>query len=107
MADVKTFFTSILPQKLAENPGLASSINAIYQFNLGTAGSYTVDLTGGAGSVAEGVAEAPGCVVTASGDDFQKVLDNPASALTMFAMGKLKVSNVPLGMSLQKLLGNG
>jgi hypothetical protein len=104
MADVKTFFTTYLPEKLAANPSIGSSINAVYQFNLGTAGSYTVDLTKEGGEITEGIHAAPGCVVTASGEDFQKVLDNPSAALTMFAMGKLKVSNVPLGMSLQKLL---
>lgn len=104
MADIKTFFTETLAAKLAANPGIASSINAIYQFNLGDGGNYTVDLVNG-GSVTEGTATDAGCVVTAKGDDFGKLLDNPSSAIMLFTMGKLKVSNVALGMQLQKLLG--
>lgn len=104
MADVRGFFTSYLPNKLAERPEIAKGINAIYQFNLGDAGQWTVDLTEG-GGITEGTHDAPGCVVTAAGSDFGALLDNPASAMMMFTMGKLKVSNISLGMSLQKLLG--
>ena len=104
MADIKTFFTETLAAKLAANPSIASGINATYQFNLGEGGSYTVDLTNG-GTVSEGTAANAGCVVTASGADFGKLLDNPSSAIMLFTMGKLKVSNVALGMQLQKLLG--
>ena len=104
MADVRAFFESYLPGKLEKNPGLASEINAVYQFALGDAGSWTVDLTKDGGSVSEGEAADAGCVVTASGADFGKLLDSPASAMMLFTMGKLKVSNVGLALSLQKIL---
>lgn len=105
MADVRAFFTEYLPNKLTSHPDIAQSINAVYQFNLGDAGSWIVDLTQGGGAVSEGTADAPACVVTAAGADFGKLLDNPASAMMLFTMGKLKVSNISLGMSLQKILG--
>lgn len=105
MADIKKFFLETLTEKLAANPGLASGINAVYQFNLGDGGAYTVDLTKEGGSVAEGVADNAGCVVTAAGADFSGLLDNPSKAIMMFTLGKLKVSNVALGMQLQKILG--
>lgn len=104
MADVRAFFQDYLPSKIEKNPSLAEDVNAVYQFNLGEAGNWTVDLKGG-GKVSEGTADAPDCVVTASGADFGKLLDSPASAMMLFTMGKLKVSNISLGMQLQKLLG--
>ena len=104
MADVRAFFSSYLPNKLQNNPGLVKSINAVYQFNLGDAGSWIVDLTKENGEVVEGTSTSPGCVVTASAADFGKLLDSPASAMMLFTMGKLKVSNISLGMALQKLL---
>lgn len=105
MADVRAFFESYLPKKLQDNPKLITDINAIYQFNLGDAGDWIVDLTTEGGAVTEGTAEEPACTVTAKGEDFVKLLDKPASAMMMFTMGKLKVSNISLGMQLQKILG--
>lgn len=103
MADINDFFANYLPNKLAENPGLSEEINAIYQFDIEGAGTWTVDLTNG-GSVAEGPCDEPGCTVTAAAEDFEKLLDNPASGMMLFTMGKLKVSNVGLALSLQKIL---
>jgi len=105
MADINGFFTQYLPKKLAENPGIAKEINAVYQFNLGDAGNWIVDLTNESGTVSEGEHASPGCVVTAKGKDFGKLLDKPSSAMMMFTMGRLKVSNISLGMALQKLFG--
>lgn len=105
MADTNDFFSNYLPGKLAENPGLAQEIGASYQFDIEEAGTWTVDLTGDAGTVVEGAVDEPGCVVTAHKDDFEKLLDNPASGMMLFTMGKLKVSNVGLALSLQKILG--
>lgn len=105
MADVKQFFAEYLPKKLADNPSLITSINSVYQFNLGDAGSWIVDLTKEGGNVAEGTHDAPGCTVSASAADFDKLLENPGQAMFLFTMGRLKVSNISLGMQLQKLLG--
>ena len=105
MADVRAFFSDYLPKKLAANPKISSDINNVFQFNLGDAGSWIVDLTNGGSAVAEGTHASPGCVVTAAGADFSKLLDNPSSAMMLFTMGKLKVSNISLGMQLQKILG--
>ena len=103
MADLNNFFSEYLPTKLEKNPALCKEVNAIYQFDLDGFGIYTVDLTG-TGEVRQGASEEPGCVVTAASADFEKLLDNPASAMMLFSMGKLKVSNIGLALSLQKLL---
>jgi putative sterol carrier protein len=103
MADTNDFFSNWLPNKLATNPDMVKSINAIYQFDIDGAGQWTVDLTG-SGTVTEGTHPNPGCVVSASKADWEQMIDNPSSAMMLFMSGKLKVSNVALGMSLQKLL---
>jgi len=103
MADINDFFGNYLPQKLKDNPDLAADVGAIYVFELEGAGNWTVDLTG-AGEVREGAAKDAGCTVTATADDFGTLLDNPAQGMMLFTMGKLKVSNVGLALSLQKIL---
>lgn len=103
MADTQDFFTNWLPNKLTNNPDLVKSINAIYVFDIDGAGQWTVDLTGN-GTVAQGPHASPGCTVSANKADWEQMLDNPSSAMMMFMSGKLKVSNVGLGISLQKLL---
>jgi len=105
MADVKDFFENTLPKKLQDHPELSADINNTYQFDIADAGTWTVDLTKTPGEVSEGGMEDPGCVVTAATDDFGSLLDNPASGMMLFTMGKLKVTNVGLALSLQKLLG--
>jgi len=104
MADLNDFFSNYLPNKLSDNPDLAKDIAAVYVFDLDGFGQYTVDLTDGNGTVAEGNHDNPGCVVSAKADDFKNLLDNPSSGMMMFTMGKLKVTNVALALSLQKLL---
>ena len=103
MADLQNFFSEYLPSKLQNNPDLCKEVNAIYQFDLDGFGTYSVDLTG-EGEVRAGASDDAGCVVSASSADFEKLLDNPASAMMLFSMGKLKVSNIGLALSLQKLL---
>ena len=103
MADTAEFFGTYLPAKLVKNPDLAPSVNAIFQFDIGGAGVWALDLTG-VGEVKEGPAESPGCVITASKDDWENILDNPAKAVQMVMMGKLKVSNLGLATQLQKIL---
>lgn len=104
MADINDFFSNYLPNKLEENPDLAADIGAIYVFDIDGAGAWTVDLTDGNGKVSEGAVDEPGCVVSANAEDFGTLLDNPAQGMMLFTLGKLKVSNVGLALSLQKIL---
>jgi putative sterol carrier protein len=103
MADTQDFFTNWLPNKLKNNPDLVKSINAVYVFDIDGGGQWTVDLTG-EGVVRAGPHDSPGCTVSASKADWEQMLDNPSAAMMMFMSGKLKVTNVGLGISLQKLL---
>jgi hypothetical protein len=104
MADTTEFFASILPAKLAANKDLAAEINAVYQFDITGAGTWTVDLTVEGGVVRDGPVEAAGCVVTAEKEDFETMLDNPDAAMMLFTMGKLMVTDIPLALSIQKLI---
>jgi hypothetical protein len=102
MGDTNDFFTNWLPEKLKNNPDLVKSINAVYVFDL-DGDQWTVDLTG-AGEITHAGHPNAGCTVTVGKADFENMLDNPSSAMMMFMSGKLKVTNVGLGINLQKLL---
>lgn len=98
------FFTTALPTALAANADDAKTINTKYQFNIKGAGDWHVDLTA-AGPICKAGVEAADCTVSVSDTDFQTLLSNPTKhAAMMVMMGKLKVSNIPAGMKLQKML---
>lgn len=103
MADTREFFANQLKDKLANNPQLVSDIAAVYLFKIDGAGEWTVDLTGD-GEIREESTDSAGCVVEAAQSDFEAMLDNPGQAMMLFMSGKLKVSDVQLGLQLQKLL---
>ena len=104
MDEITDFFTNYLPNKLQNNPDLITSVNAVYQFDIDGFGNWMVDLTTDGGVVAAGRHDSPGCVVTTSSDNFEKLLNNPSAGMTLFMTGKLKVSDIGLGMKLQGLL---
>jgi hypothetical protein len=104
MAETREFFDTYMPEKLKNNPGLATSVNAVFQFDITGAGIWTVDLKTPGGAVREGAAEAAGCIITVAKADWEKLLDSPAVAMQLFMTGKLKASNVGLAMQLQKIL---
>ena len=104
MSKTVGFFSEYLPNKLEKNPDLASSVNQIYQFDIGGAGTWTVDLTSGTGAVSEGAHDDAGCTITCAEADFEGLLDNPQSAMMLMTTGKLKISNLMAAMSLQKIL---
>ena len=105
MADTNEFFSSYLPKKITDNPSLATSVKASFLFEITGAGSWSLDLTNPPGTVTEGAMENPGVTISVSKEDWEKLLDNPAIAMQLFMMQKLKVKgNVGLAMQLQKIL---
>ena len=104
MADTKQFFSEFLPARIAKDPALAQSVNAVYQFEIAGAGTWTLDLTPAVNQVTEGAATNPGCVLKADKETWEKILDNPSLAIQMAMMGKLRVSNIGLATQLQKIL---
>lgn len=105
MAETREFFETFMPEKLKNKPDLASTVNAIFQFDVTGAGIWTIDLVTPGGVVHEGPAENAGCIITVGKDDWEKLLDNPGVAMQLFMTGKLKASNVGLALQLQKILG--
>lgn len=104
MASTAEFFEKFLPEKIAANPGLQASVKNSIQFDVGGAGTWTLDLSSAPGEVKAGPIENPGCVITVGQADWEKLLDNPGQAMQLFMMGKLKASNVALALQLQKIL---
>jgi len=103
MAETSAFFNEFLPQKIADNPDLASDIGAVFQFDIDGAGVWNLDLVSGAG-VSEGAHDDPGCVITTDKATWESILDNPGTAIQMFMMGKLKASNLGLATKLNQIL---
>ena len=101
MATTEEFFSTYLPGKLEENPSL-KDIGASFQFDINGAGTWSLDLS--AGTVSEGALDGAGCVITTDRATWEKILDNPSSAIQMFMMGKLKASNIGLATKLQQIL---
>ncbi len=104
MAETHEFFHDYMPKKLTDNPGLITSVKAVFQFNITDAGTWTVDLKNPPGAVTEGEAAAADCVITVAKADWEKLLDTPSLGMQLFMTGKLKASNIALAMQLQKIL---
>lgn len=104
MADCIAFFNEYLPQKIKDDASLAADVNAVFQFDIAGAGTWTLDLTG-EGTIIEGAGDNVGCIITSDKATWEKILDNPKSAMQMFMLGKLKASNIALATKLQKILG--
>jgi len=101
--DIAKLFNEQLPAILARNSDEAKAINARYQIQVTGAGSWHLDLTSAGPSVTSGDKPAD-CTVTIAADDFQKLQENPATAMQLFFAGKLKISgNQMLGIKLQKV----
>jgi len=105
MSKTQGFFSEYLPNKIATKPGLVEEMGAVIVFDIDGAGGWTVDLKDAPGGVSEGIVAGADCTVSCSADTFEKVLTNPNSAMMLFATGKLKVSNMQIGMKLGKVMG--
>ena len=105
MTKTQGFFAEYLPNKISNKPDLVDEMGAVIVFDIDGAGSWTVNLKDAPGAVSEGLAPASDCTVSCSADTFEKVLTNPNSAMMLFATGKLKVSNMQIGMKLGKVMG--
>ncbi len=105
MTKTQGFFAEYLPNKIATKPDLVDEMGAVIVFDIDGAGSWTVNLKEAPGAVTEGLTPTCDCTVSCSADTFEKVLTNPNSAMMLFATGKLKVSNMQIGMKLGKVMG--
>jgi putative sterol carrier protein len=100
----------MLAKKALENlvarisPANASGVKTNLQFNLGDE-SYTLLVDDGAAQLKEGIEGEAECVLTASPDDFLKILSGDTNPMMAVMMGKLKLSNAGAMMKYAGMLG--
>ena len=105
--DIQELFNNTIPAALDKNKDAAKEIGAKYQFCItgDGGGEWFIDLTASGPSCAAGNPGGADCTLTISGEDFQKLHENPdANGMSLFFSGKLKVAgNQMLAMKLKKL----
>lgn len=103
--DIKQLFNQTLPAALEKNADDAKTIGAKYQMNITGEGEWFIDVSATGPSCKAGSGGTADCTITITGDDFQKLVENPqANGMQLFFAGKLKVTgNQMLAMKLNKL----
>lgn len=95
---------AVIDQKLKANPDLATTINAVFQFDI-DGQSWTLNLKEAPGSVAEGPAASPDCTIIMNTEDFEAMINKTANPMQLYMSQKLKVQgNLPLSLKLQEIL---
>lgn len=99
-------------KNVAENPEKATSIDAMFQFDLSgdSGGVWTIDLRSGAEAphVTEGGSDDSNVTISMTDDDFNGIFDGSVNPMQAFMMGKIKVSgDMGLAMKLQNILSLG
>ena len=102
MRDTFGFFNEFLPKKLADNPDLVQEGGLVFQFDIEGAGTWTLDLA--TGEVRTGPSDEPGCVMTASKETWDAIVENPMAAMQFFMTGELQASDPMMAMQLQQIL---
>ena len=103
----KEYFETKVPENLKNRAEKLSSINAVYEFNLGgpTGGIWTLDLTVPGGEVKDGSSGKANCTITMDAENFVKMVSGQLNAQMAFMTGKLKVAgNMGLALKLQNIL---
>ncbi|MCC6487628.1 MAG: SCP2 sterol-binding domain-containing protein [Candidatus Hydrogenedentes bacterium] len=104
MADTVAGFFSELQSKV--DPAKIAGMNATYQFAISGdgGGDWHVKIADGAAQVLEGIADSPSITLSATADDWLKILSGQLSGQTAFLTGKLKIKgDMSLAMKLQSV----
>jgi putative sterol carrier protein len=85
----------------------AGDLNATIQFDLSgdNGGLYWVQIANGTCTAGEGAAENPQMTVRSSADDFYALVNGQLNPMQAFMMGKLKVTDMGLGMKMTQIFG--
>jgi putative sterol carrier protein len=85
----------------------AADLDAVIQFDLSgdNGGTYWVKIAGGTCTTGAGAAENPSMTVRAAADDFFSLVNGSMNPMQAFMMGKLKVSDMGLGMKMTQIFG--
>ena len=101
MATAHEFFDG-LPARVS--PERIAGMNNTYVFEIDGAGTWTVALADGALTVTEGASPNADCTISASEENFQKIVAGEQNPTTAYMTGKLKIKgDMGAAMKLQKL----
>ncbi|HMW38096.1 MAG: SCP2 sterol-binding domain-containing protein [Saprospiraceae bacterium] len=94
-----------LPQKI--NPALLEGMNTVFHFDLEGegGGQVTVNLNLGHMTVEEGLVGEANCKITATEENFKKVLKGELNPMMAILTGKMKITNQMEMVKFAKLLG--
>jgi putative sterol carrier protein len=100
MASVQEFFEG-LPGRVP--PERIAGVNNTYVFEIAGAGTWTVALADGSVTVKEGAGDSD-VTISASEENFQKIIAGEQNPTTAYMTGKLKIKgDMGAAMKLQKL----
>jgi putative sterol carrier protein len=97
---VQEFFDGLATRVSADR---IAGMNNTYVFDIEGAGAWTVAIADGALSVTEGAGEGE-CTISASEENFEKIVAGEQNPTTAYMTGKLKIKgDMGAAMKLQKL----
>ena len=100
MATVQEFFQQL---PTAVDPGKTAGMNNSYVFDVEGVGAWTVRVTDGAVTVAEGAEDAD-CTISASEETLTRIVNGEQNPTTAYMTGKLKIDgDMGAALKLQKL----
>ncbi len=100
MSSVQEFFEG-LPGRVS--PDRIEGMNNTYVFDIEGAGAWTVAIADGALTVTEGAQDGD-CTISASEENFEKIVAGEQNPTTAYMTGKLKIKgDMGAAMKLQKL----
>ena len=101
MPSAQEFFAG-LPARVT--PERIAGMNNTYVFDIEGAGTWTVALADGSLNVSEGAAPDADCTISASEENFRKIVAGEQNPTTAYMTGKLKIKgDMGAAMKLQKL----
>jgi putative sterol carrier protein len=103
-AEISSIFPAMVERFNADKAG---DLDAMIQFELSgdNGGNYWVKISGGQCESGTGTAENPQMTVKATADDFHSLFTGQTNPMQAFMMGKLKVSDMGLGMKMTQIFG--
>lgn len=103
----KEYFEVKVPSNLKEKGDKITSINAVYEFQIGGpgGGTWTLDLTAPGGAVSTGSSGKATCTVIMEDENFVKLVTGQLNPQMAFMTGKLKVQgNMGLALKLATII---
>jgi putative sterol carrier protein len=105
----KDILETEIPRRITEKPELAKDINAVVHFNItgDGGGAWTLDCTKADSWVSAGANGESKMTITATAEDFEKIVTKQLNAQMAAMQGKLKFKPMDMGlaMKLAKLMG--